>query len=210
MTDGGKDEMAIGDIDALRPAAVPKPNVSAPEGLRNLVSGDVAALGTGPKGPLFFLAAALGLNKFSAILLYRLSARFGGGARLLRPLSSIAQRMNAILNACEISPEARIGPGLHLPHPSGIVLGSITAGAGLTIMQNVTMGLRDRRADHEDLSNYPRLGADVSIGPGAVVLGPIQIGDGAKVGANAVVLTDIPDRGVAIGNPAKILPGKDD
>jgi serine O-acetyltransferase len=201
--------MATGDIETLHPTAVAKPQEPAPDGLRHLLSGDVAALGSGRKGPLFFLAAALGLNKFSAILLYRLSARFGDGPRLLRPLSSIAQRMNTILNACEISPHARIGPGLHLPHPAGIVLGSITAGTGLTIMQNVTLGLRDRSADHRALSNYPRLGADVSVGPGAVVLGPIRIGDRAKVGANAVVLTDIPDRGVAIGNPAKILAGKE-
>jgi serine O-acetyltransferase len=198
--------MALGHMEGTQPMTAPMRETRPQDGLRQLLSGDVAALETGPKGPVFFLAAALGLNKFSAVLLYRLSAHFRDRAR---PLSALAHRINMIVNGCEIAPGARIGSGLHLPHPGGIVLGPISAGPDLTIMQNVTIGLRDRGADHDALSNYPALGAGVSIGPGAVVLGPIRIGDGAKVGANAVVLSDIPERGVAIGQPARILPGKD-
>lgn len=169
---------------------------------RQLIRADAAALGGGPRSKLFYAAAALGLSKFSAVFLYRLSAYFAGGGRVARVLSAAAYRMNAMINACEISPQARIGPGLYLPHPIGIVLGPVHAGSGLTLLQNVTIGLRDRTHPHDDPASYPHLGARVQVGPGAVLMGPISIGDDVMIGANAVVLDDVPTGSVAFGAKA--------
>lgn len=173
---------------------------------RQLIAADAAALGNGSRSMLFYAAAALGLSKFSAVFLFRLSAHFAGGGVVARILSAAAHRMNAIINACEISPRAEIGPGLYLPHPIGIVLGPIRAGPALTLLQNVTIGLRDRTHPQDDPGSYPNLGERVQVGPGAVLMGPISIGDDAMIGANAVVMNDVPAGAVAFGVKASHRP----
>lgn len=95
-----------------------------------------------------------------------------------------------------------IGEDLHLPHPFAIVVhGRSTIGDRVTIYQGVTIGEDNARP------GVPVIGDDVLIGAGAVVLGPVRIGSGATVAANAVVLQDVPPSALAVGVPARILDG---
>jgi len=89
---------------------------------------------------------------------------------------------------CAISGTARVGGGLVLPHPMGIVIGAdVRIGERAWIFQNVTVG----GAPHK--KGMPAIGSDARLYAGAVIVGPIHIGDDVVVGANAVVAADVPD-----------------
>jgi serine O-acetyltransferase len=98
----------------------------------------------------------------------------------------------------EIAPGAEVGGGFYIAHPVGTVIHACRIGANCTIIASVTIGLRN---EHE----FPTIGDNVFIGAGARVLGGIQIGNGAKIGANAVVVEDIPAGATAVGVPAKVI-----
>ncbi|PXA94655.1 hypothetical protein DMC47_20425 [Nostoc sp. 3335mG] len=105
---------------------------------------------------------------------------------------------------CYIQPDSHIGPGLQLPHPQGIVIGSgVSIGANATIYHQVTLG--GARAGDWKAGRYPRLGDGVVLFAGAKLIGAINIGDGALVGANAVVLADVPAGYRAVGIPARLI-----
>jgi serine O-acetyltransferase len=103
----------------------------------------------------------------------------------------------------DIRPEATIGPGLVIKHSPGIVVGGgVVAGRRLTLLQNVTLGEKlGKDGGHE----YPHIGDDVTIAAGAVLLGRIVVGNGAVVGANAVVISDVEPFSVVGGVPARRL-----
>lgn len=123
-----------------------------------------------------------------------------------RPLAKCLHSLCVSSTGCDISPEADIGPGLLLHHPVGIVIGrGARVGRGCTILQNVTIGERYSPADDH---RYPEIRDEVVIGAGAALLGPISVGEGALVGANSVVLTDVPDGALAAGIPARIKMGR--
>lgn len=109
----------------------------------------------------------------------------------------------------EVPRNAQIGPGLVLPHPGGIVIGSAEIGRDAVIFQNVTLGAREFDGLN-DPATRPRLGNGVTLGSNAVVLGPVMVGDGSTVAANSLVLQDVPAGGTAIGVPAKVKPPKVD
>ena len=93
----------------------------------------------------------------------------------------------------------QIAGGLLIPHPNGIVMhADVKIGPNCLIFQQVTIGSKDD-------SRPPRIGGRVDIGAGAKVLGEINIGNHAKIGANAVVLIDVPESRSAVGVPAKIV-----
>lgn len=96
------------------------------------------------------------------------------------------------------------------PHLVGIVISrAATIGKNCTIYQNVTIGAKDiEHGDGLTPANYPRIGNNVIIYAGAVVIGGITIGDNAIIGANSVVLSDVPANHIAYGIPAKIKPIK--
>ncbi|MXP27019.1 hypothetical protein GRI39_13370 [Altererythrobacter indicus] len=99
---------------------------------------------------------------------------------------------------------AKIGTGLTLPHPIGIVIGDgVRIGKNVTIYQNVTLGLKNR----DDLI-YPTVHDDVVIYAGAVIVGPVTVGARSVIAANAVVTVDVPPDSVAAGVPAVILARK--
>lgn len=109
----------------------------------------------------------------------------------------------------ELPYTARIGRRLVIEHQSDIVIHGYTAiGDDCILRQGVTLGNRTTR---EPLS-APRLGDRVSVGAGAKILGPVTVGSDAQIGANAVVLSDVPAGGLAVGVPAHIVPrtGGDD
>ncbi len=133
------------------------------------------------------------------------AARARGGAlsRLSRRWWALEHRFWSIVTQADIPPNAQIAGGLHLPHPNGIVVHpDARIGPNCLLMQQVTLGLDGTR------EGAPRLGGHVDIGAGAKVLGPVVIGDGAAVGANAVVLCDVPPGHLAVGVPARIIAPK--
>jgi len=165
------------------------------------VTEDAKAFGRSRVSVSLGLLALLGLNGFSVVFLYRIETALSKKIFAFSALAKVVSRWNWICNKCEISPHADIGPGLHTPHPVGILCGPITAGRNLTLLQNASLGLQDR-ALPQDRRNYPSLGGNVTVGPNAACLGSITIGDGATIGANALVLSDVPPGCRAVGNPA--------
>jgi serine O-acetyltransferase len=108
-------------------------------------------------------------------------------------------RVQELSSGCEIALTSRIGLGLALPHPTGIVIyPDAQIGINCCIFQHVTIGIR-----HE--SCRIRIGDGVEIGPHAQLLGDLSIGDGAVIGAGAVVANDVPAYHIAIGAPARTL-----
>jgi serine O-acetyltransferase len=109
----------------------------------------------------------------------------------------------SILSASDISREAQIHPSTRMPHPTGIVIhAQAVIGPNCQIMQQVTIGQTDRRS-------APVLEEGCYIGAGARVLGPLRIGRGARIGANAVVLNDVPAGATAVGIPARLVRQRD-
>jgi len=131
-----------------------------------------------------------------AMIYYRLM-QWSRRHRLV-PFEMIFNKLNAIFCNCIIGRGAEFGPGFVLIHSTGVVInGSVRGGSNVFIEHQVTIGA-DRRQS-------PVIGDDVFIGAGAKIIGSITIGNGARIGANAVVLNDIPAHVTAVGIPARIV-----
>lgn len=103
-----------------------------------------------------------------------------------------------------ISRQAVIGSSLSLPHPTSIVIGEgVKIGDRVKIYQNVTLGGRVR--GDWLLGNYPDIGDDSVIFAGAVIVGKVRVGRNCTIGANSVVITNLPDNSVAVGAPARVV-----
>jgi serine O-acetyltransferase len=106
------------------------------------------------------------------------------------------------LTGIEIHPGAQIGKGLFIDHGMGVVIGETAEiGDNVIIYHGVTLGGTGK----EKGKRHPTVGNNVIIGSGAKVLGPVYIGDGAKIGANSVVLRDVPSLATAVGAPARMI-----
>jgi serine O-acetyltransferase len=119
----------------------------------------------------------------------------------LRPLAYAVGWLSNVATGADIPPTADLGPGLAIVHPAGVVVsGGVRAGRGLRMHSGAVIG-------HEGSGRegVPVVGDDVYIGIGAKVLGARLIGDRAKVGANAVVLIDVPADRTAVGVPARVV-----
>jgi serine O-acetyltransferase len=131
-----------------------------------------------------------------ALLAHRVShALHAAGVPLLPRLLAY---MTTSLTGVEIHPAARIGRGLFIDHGSGVVIGETAeVGDDVTIYQGVTLGgtgfARGKR--------HPTVGNEVMIGAGSALLGPIEIGERSKIGANSVVIHDVPPNSTVVGNP---------
>ncbi len=103
----------------------------------------------------------------------------------------------------EIHPGASIGDGLFIDHGMGVVIGETAViGNNCTIYHNVTLGGRGHAIGER---RHPIIGDNVLVGAGAKLLGPITVGSDTNIGANAVVLHDVPDRATVVGVPGKIV-----
>jgi serine O-acetyltransferase len=115
---------------------------------------------------------------------------------LARLLSQLARFFTGI----EIHPGSKIGKGLFIDHGMGVVIGETAEiGDNVTLYHGVTLGGTGKDTG----KRHPTVEDDALIGTGAKVLGPITIGKGAKIGANAVVVKDVPAKATAVGSPAK-------
>ena len=112
------------------------------------------------------------------------------------------------LTGIEIHPGARIGERVFFDHAMGVVIGETAeVGDGCTIYQGVTLG---GTSLYKGSKRHPTLGRDVVVSAGAKVLGGFTVGDGAKIGSNAVVIKPVPAGATAVGIPARIIPAKSD
>ncbi len=107
-----------------------------------------------------------------------------------------------IITGVELPCETKIGRRFTIEHFGDIIVsGDATFGDDIIIRNGVTVGLR-----HTSIRGSPTIGNRVDIGAGAKILGPIRVGDDVAIGANAVVIHDVPSNSIAVGVPARILP----
>jgi len=137
---------------------------------------------------------------FHALQIHRLAHwLYGCNHRLLARLVS---QMNRLLTQVEIHPAASIGSGLFIDHGSGVVIGETAEiGHNVTILQGVTLGGTGKQTG----KRHPTVEDGVSIGTGAKLLGGFTVGAGSKIGANAVVLRDVPPNSTVVGVPGRIV-----
>ena len=116
-------------------------------------------------------------------------------------LARLVSQLGRFFTGIEIHPGAKIGKGLFIDHGMGVVIGETAEiGDNVTIYHGVTLGGTGK----DNGKRHPTVGNNVIIGCGAKILGPISIGDGAKIGANSVVLKNVPKGKTAVGIPAVI------
>lgn len=114
------------------------------------------------------------------------------GAAVLR------HRFWSVVTGADIPLNCRIGGGLLMPHPNGIVIHPLAElGSNCLLFQQVTLGMTR--------GQVPRVGGHVDVGAGAKILGGVTVGDHAQIGANAVVLSDVPSGATAVGAPARCV-----
>jgi serine O-acetyltransferase len=132
----------------------------------------------------------------AAMVLYRLmqwSRRWR-----LTVLEMLFNKLNAVFCNCIIGRGAQFGPEFVLIHSTGVVInGNVRGGRGVHIEHQVTIGAERLQT--------PIIGNNVFIGAGAKIIGNVNVGDGARIGANAVVITDVPANATAVGVPARII-----
>jgi serine O-acetyltransferase len=126
----------------------------------------------------------------------------------LKWLGRFIAHLSRILTGIEIHPGAQIGERVFIDHGMGVVIGETAEiGDGCTIYHGVTLG---GTSLYKGAKRHPTLGRDVVLGAGAKVLGGFTVGDGAKVGSNAVVTKPVPAGATAVGNPARIIEAESD
>lgn len=133
-----------------------------------------------------------------ALIAYRIAHYFY--TKKLFFLSRLISQISRFFTGIEIHPGAKIGRGLVIDHGMGVVIGETAEiGDDVLLYHGVTLGGTGK----DKGKRHPTLGNNVVIGAGAKVLGPIYIGSNSKVGANSVVLKDVPEGATAVGIPAK-------
>ncbi len=120
-------------------------------------------------------------------------------AALLRRVAVLRHRWWSVVTGADIPLNCRLGGGLLMPHPNGIVIHpDAEIGPNCLLFQQVTIGTREG-------GGAPKIGGHVDVGAGAKILGGVTIGQNARIGANCVVLDDVPPGATAVGIPARIF-----
>jgi serine O-acetyltransferase len=121
-------------------------------------------------------------------------------------LARLISRRTCRITGIDIHPGAVIGEGLFIDHGVGVVIGeTATIGDNVTLYQGVTLGGTGKDAG----KRHPTICDGVLIGAGAKVLGPFTVGKGAKIGAGAVVLKEVPPHATVVGNPGRVVRMRD-
>jgi serine O-acetyltransferase len=142
------------------------------------------------------LLSAAATDGTGAMVIYRLMQ--WAGRRRLSVLALLFNKLNAVFNNCIIGRGADFGPRFVLIHATGVVInGDVTGGADVRVEHQVTIGAEGRRA--------PVLGDRIFIGAGAKIIGGVTVGSDARIGANAVVVHDVPPHCTVVGIPARVV-----
>ena len=124
-------------------------------------------------------------------------------------IARIISQIIRFFTGIEIHPGAKIGKNLFIDHGMGVVIGETSEiGDNVTIYHAVTLGgsspsIDSERQRHE--KRHPTIGNDVVIGSGAQIIGPVNVGNGARIAANAVVVKNVPENATMVGIPAKAV-----
>ncbi len=146
-----------------------------------------------------YLEVLLTYAGLHAVILYRVAHFFRGIKIPLLP--RIISQTGRALTGIEIHPGAVIGKGFFIDHGTGVVIGETTAiGDNVTLFQGVTLGGTGKQRG----KRHPDIGNNVVVGTGAKILGNISIGDNSYIGANAVVLDDVPPNSTVVGVPGRV------
>ena len=148
-----------------------------------------------------FGAWAPSQSLLASIRMHQRHAGRGPHHAVMRRIALLRHRFWSVVAGADIPLTCRLGGGLMLPHPNGIVIHPLVeVGPNCLIFQQVTIG-----AGGGARRGVPKVGGHVDIGAGARILGGITIGDHARIGANAVVTIDVPAGATAMGVPARIV-----
>ena len=157
------------------------------------------------------LEVILAYPGFHAVILHRVA--HGAWMRGWRLLGRLLSNFGRFLTGIEIHPGAKIGSGLFIDHGLGVVIGETAEiGDDVTLYHDVTLGGVAPSVDSASqvgVKRHPTLANGVIIGSGAQILGPVTVGEGARVGANAVVTKDVPAGVTVVGNPARMVMPRD-
>jgi len=174
----------------------------------SLVRGDLSAtVERAGRSSLNFWCRAVAKLFFSsqvqAVFWFRVSSTLARTP--LRPLAFLVRFVNFTATGADIHPDAQIGPRFALMHSSGVVIGSgARVGADCRATHGVTLGEPGRGVDRSRLQ-FPSVGRTVTLGAHAVVLGGCTIGEGTIVGANSVIISDVPANVIVAGSPARVV-----
>lgn len=153
-------------------------------------------------GPRAEAAASILLSpEAQVVLIYRLQAWLRRHGVPLAP--GLCRRLTMLLAGVSIGDRVEIGPGLLLNHGHVVIDGTTRVGPFCSIAPFVTIGLNTGGPDVS--LEGPTIGRFVFIGTGAKILGPVTVGDNARIGANAVVISDVPANATAVGVPARVI-----
>lgn len=168
------------------------------KGIFSMIAADIRAKARWCYGDAGFgnVVKTLLTDGTAAMVLYRLM-QWSRRWRLV-PLTMVFNKMNGVLCQCIIGRGAEFGRGFVLIHSQGVVINSaVRGGERVHIEHQVTIGA--------ERGESPVLGDDVFVGAGAKVIGAVRIGNGARIGANAVVVDDVPDHATVVGIPARVV-----
>lgn len=161
---------------------------------------DIAAVNERDPAARNLLEILINYPGFHAVLWHRIASSFWNlGLKLIaRLISNIFRTLTGI----EIHPGAKIGNGFFIDHGMGVVIGETSEiGDNVTIYQGVTLG----GVSANPGKRHPTIGSNVTIGAGSKILGPLNIGENTKIGANSVVINDIPNNSTVVGVPGRVV-----
>jgi serine O-acetyltransferase len=140
---------------------------------------------------------------FQAIVSHRFAHRLW--KKNFKFVARVMSQLSRFFTGIEIHPGALIGKGFFIDHGMGVVIGETSEiGENVTIYHGVTLG----GTSYTKGKRHPTVGNNVTIGAGAKILGPLWIGDNSKVGANSVVIRDVPQNSTVVGIPGSVVPGE--
>tara|TARA_A100001015_G_scaffold290990_1_gene364642 strand:- start:1536 stop:2114 length:579 start_codon:yes stop_codon:yes gene_type:complete len=124
-------------------------------------------------------------------------------------IGRVISQTSRFLTGIEIHPGAKIGKNLFIDHGMGVVVGETSEiGNNVTVYHAVTLGGISPSIDSDKQryeKRHPTIGNDVVIGSGAQIIGPVKVGSGSRIAANAVVVNDVPEGATMVGVPAKVI-----
>ncbi len=150
------------------------------------------------------LMVAVAYPGVHAVWAHRVCHKLWVTSPALRPLARLLSQASRTLTQVEIHPGATIGRRFFIDHGNGVVIGETAEiGDDVLMYHQVTLGGRSRGR----FKRHPTIGNNVLLGAGAKIIGPITIGEGTKVGANALVVKDVPPNSIVTGIPANMTVG---